>query len=57
MSERTTQEQWAWEACVDAIRTCRECGEIYSEYALDYRPERETGCPNCYEDEPEEGDE
>jgi len=52
MTERTTQEQWAWEAGEDPVRTCRECGEIYSEFALDYRPDVD-GCPNCYEPDPE----
>jgi len=51
MTERTTQEQWAWEACEDPVRPCRRCGEIYSEFALDYRPDVDVGCPNCYEDE------
>ena len=51
MTERTTQEQWAWEAGEDPVQECRRCGEIYSEFALDYRP-GVGGCPNCYEEEP-----
>ena len=48
-------DEGAFEACEDPVRTCRDCGEIYSEFALDYRPDVEVGCPNCYEDkEPEE---
>jgi hypothetical protein len=40
----------AWEACEDPLRTCRECGEIYSEMEPDYQPDRD-GCPSCYPDE------
>jgi len=48
----SAQERWAFEACEDPILTCRDCGEIYSEFALDYRPDVD-GCPNCYEPDPE----
>ena len=43
-------DEGAFEACEDPVRTCRECGEIYSEFAADYEPDR-PGCPNCYPDE------
>ena len=45
-------DEMAFEACEDPILTCRRCGEIYSEFALDYRPDVD-GCPNCYEPDPE----
>jgi len=52
MNAYSYADEGAWEACEDPVRTCRECGEIYSEFALDYRPDVD-GCPNCYEPDPE----
>jgi len=45
---RITQELWAEWDCADPMRECRECGELYSEYDPEFRPDAKTGCPYCH---------
>ena len=52
MNTYSYADEGAWDACVDPLLECCRCGETYSEWELDYRPDVD-GCPNCYEPDPE----